>query len=236
MIFTTAKRALLIISFLLLNVSLSNAQISGLWEATKVQVGTEEMTPVAKWSMFNEDGSFTTGNGWLQNGDGTWLFNEQTSKLSLTTITGFDNEFGAFTVDIVSDELMYWKRTEDGQEVTVTYERITEVPKDLRTNVVGLWQIELVLEGETDITKDYTKDGSWFYHIRWDNLVNVMTSEGRTSGMWRVDAHRPTLDILYYDEKKSLDYWALSFENEDSMTWKREALTIQLKRLTAFPD
>ncbi len=235
MIFTNTKRVFLIVSFLLLS-AYSNAQISGLWEATKVQVGIEEMTPVARWSLFNEDGSFTAGNGWLQNGDGTWSFDEQSSEISLTNITGFDDEFGAFSVDIVSDELMYWKRMEDGQEVIVTYERIEEMPKDLRTNVVGLWQIERVWEGDKDITSNYTKGESWFYHIRWDNLVNMMNPEGRTSGMWRIDAHRPTLDILYYDEKKSLDYWALSFESEDLMTWKRDELTIQLKRLTAFPD
>lgn len=213
-----------------------SAQISGLWEATKVQVGTEELTPVAKWTLFNENGSFTTGNGWLQNGDGSWSFNQQSSQISLTTITGFEDEFGAFTIDFVSDDFMNWKRMENGEEVIVSYQRIKEIPKDLRTNVVGLWQLDVVWEGEKDITKTYTKGESLFFHIRWDNLINMMSPEGRTSGMWRIDAHRPTLDILYYDEKKSLDYWALSFEDENQMVWKRDELTIQLKRLTSFPD
>lgn len=50
------------------------AQATGLWEVTKVIVGQEEMTPVAKWTQINKDGTFETGNGWLQNGNGTWTF------------------------------------------------------------------------------------------------------------------------------------------------------------------
>ncbi len=231
------KKVTMLLSLVLVLSSLQiEAQISGLWEATNVKVGTEELTPVAKWSLFNGDGSFTTGNGWLQNGDGTWSFNKEKSEISLTTITGFEDEFGAFSVNFISDGVMHWKRMENGEEVIVTYQRIEEIPKDLRTNVVGLWQIDVVWEGEKDITGTYAEGEYQFFHIRWDNLINMMGSEGRTSGMWRVDAHRPTLDILYYDEKKSLDYWALSFENENQMVWKRDELTIQLKRLTSFPD
>ena len=65
---------LLCLIFLLLITTPSKAQsITGLWGIDKVEVGIEELTPVAKWVRINENGTYQMGNGWLQNSEGTGL-------------------------------------------------------------------------------------------------------------------------------------------------------------------
>ena len=63
--------------FLLFLAFSANAQIEGLWKYDKVLVGEEVMTPVSKWSVFNADGTYISGNGWTQNESSFWDYNDQ---------------------------------------------------------------------------------------------------------------------------------------------------------------
>ena len=83
--------------FLFYSQLISAQSLVGLWEVKSVRVGSELMTPIAKWSMFNADGSYTSGNGWLQNSAGTWQLNEVDNSLSMNETHGLKDEFGAFS-------------------------------------------------------------------------------------------------------------------------------------------
>jgi hypothetical protein len=37
-------------------------------------MGNNEMTPIARWMRFNKDSTQTSGNGWLQHSEGSWVF------------------------------------------------------------------------------------------------------------------------------------------------------------------
>ncbi|MFV1883731.1 MAG: hypothetical protein ACMZ7B_04535 [Balneola sp.] len=229
-------KKLVVLFFIPLIVNPVKAQITGLWEVTKVVVGEEEMTPVAKWSHFLNDGSYTTGNGWLQNGDGTWDFDSASSEMQLVTVTGFDDESGPFEIEMNGRDKMIWSRQEGGDMVNVYYQRIYEIPKSPATLAVGLWMVKEVINNGELLTEKYKNENAQAVFVRWDNLFQEITSEGRISGIWRVNAHRPVLDILFYDGKRPLEFWEIDFENEDTMTWKREGLTIKYERLYSFPD
>ena len=172
-----ANKKLNLIVFLSLFLSLNvNSQITGLWETTSVMVGQESMTPLAKWTQFNADGSYTSGNGWLTNSDGTWDFDATSNSLTINVETGFANEFGPFSVEILSDSTMKWTRTENGEEVIVYNRRVSEVPKHPATLAVGLWMAkEVKIEGG-NITKSFASEEFQAVFVRWDNLFQEITA------------------------------------------------------------
>ncbi len=232
-----ANKKLNLIVFLSLFYSLNvNSQITGLWETTSVMVGQESMTPLAKWTEFNADGSYTSGNGWLTNSDGTWDFDATSNSLTVNVKTGFANEFGPFSVEMLSDSTMKWIRIENGEEVIVYIRRVADIPKHPATLAVGLWMVKEVQNEGVVITESFTSEEFQAVFVRWDNLFQEITSEGRKSGIWRVNAHRPVIDVLYYDGDKPLQYWEMDFEGETGMTWKRDDLMITFERLDAFPE
>ena len=101
--------------------------ITGLWLVERVQVGEEQMTPVAKWFDIRDDGTCNSGNGWLQNMTGTWSFDKDTSEFSATNKFGIKDEAGPFAVEFMG-ESMLWSRTEEGMDVRVHLTRITTAP------------------------------------------------------------------------------------------------------------
>ena len=58
----------------------------GLWEIQKVEVGEDNMTPVAKWTKINTDGTYQSGNGWLQNSQGQWNYDSKNKMYSATAL------------------------------------------------------------------------------------------------------------------------------------------------------
>ncbi len=212
------------------------AQITGLWEATSVQVGEESRTPIAKWTEFHKDGSYSSGNGWLQYTTGSWEYDSESGELSMIVIDGFDDPFGPFKIEMNSDDEMIWIREENGETVVVTNKRVDLKPKHPATLAVGLWMVaEASLDG-IDRTEEFKNDEFQAVFVRWDNLLREFTADGTRNGIWRVNAHRPVIDVLYYDGQKPLQYWDMEFENKDSMTWTRDQMIIKFERLTSFPE
>ena len=96
------RKYILILLFLVLT-PISQAiaqqnQIGGFWEVETVQVGDRDVTPVAKWFQINEDGTYQAGNGWMQNDEGTWAYDEQNQTYAPTSKNGLIDEFGAFSL------------------------------------------------------------------------------------------------------------------------------------------
>jgi hypothetical protein len=196
------------------------------------------MTPRAKWARLDAKGTYASGNGWLQNSSGAWSYDEENSALKIETETGFEDTFDPFKVVIESDSVMVWEREEEEQKVTVFYKRIQEIPKNLPDIMTGIWDLESADLNGKDVMKDYDPAGNRFLFLRWDHLFIDFTNEGRLTGIWRVDAHSPTLDILYYNNSEPQETWKIRVKGEDQLTWSREdeGLELVFSRLTSFPE
>ena len=231
-----SKRITLIVWCLFIAAGCAQQTPEGLWEVTNVNVGEENLTPVAKWFHIKNDGTFEAGNGWLQNSEGKWEFDPETMEYLPVNTVGMDDPFGAFKVEFSGDSVMTWIREEEGMTVTVTNKRITEKPRSRFDKAVGLWSLISATRDGEDAMSEFNPGGNRMVFLRWDMLFQDFTSEGRVPGIWRVDAHRPALDILYYDTSKPMDYWQVSFAGDNTMSWEREAIRLEFERLSSFPE
>lgn len=159
-------------------------EFTGLWEVKLVEVGNKTMTPLAKWIQINDDGTYTSGNGWLQNSAGMWSYDQQSKAFLPQALQGQRDSFGAFTIS-VTDSTMIWQRIEDGNKVVVTWSAIDEKPKSTKDKIVGFWHYD---------------DGSLF--IRWDGIYILKKGTQKTTGYWHVNAHQPELTMISHDNKE----------------------------------
>lgn len=180
-------------------------QLVGLWEITEVNVGTEIMTPQAKWTQINADGTFRSGNGWLQNAQGTWNFDKKSRLFSLKETNGIIDSYGPFTVEFTKDG-MGWLREEEGMIVRVALKKIEQLPKGPADDIVGLWGLQ---------TAETSSEELLF--IRWDRIYINRSKKGKATGYWHVHGHKPELTFLPHSKK------------EQPATWRIEATEKNLK-------
>lgn len=225
---------------LIFSTSLSGQEsIFGLWEMTKVEVGKEIMTPVAKWTRINQDGTYQSGNGWLQNAAGTWTYDEQTNAFEAVDPKGIKDEFGPFTVSF-SGKNMRWERMEEGMKVVVTLTPVDQLPKATGDQIVGLWGLsEAINEGQS-ILEEVDPENKKFIFIRWDRIYVERNGEGkRSTGYWHIHGHRPELTLLSHNKEKEAESWKVSFNGEklvlQGISDSNKGLEYQFKRLNAFP-
>lgn len=190
------KQLLLIIVCLTINV-VSAQQPIGLWEVVEVKVGTELMTPQARWTTIHRDGSYQSGNGWLQNAQGHWTYETKSKLLSFKETNGIIDNFGPFTVEF-TDQGMRWLREEEGMIVEVFLKKIEERPKGPADLVVGLWSLE------TD-----QEDAQQLLFIRWDRIYIDRSKKGRKTGYWHMHGHRPELTFLPHSKDQNAESWRI---------------------------
>ncbi len=180
-----------------------NAQsVVGMWEMTLVTVGDQEMTPTAKWTNILRDGTYTSGNGWLQNAAGTWTFDEKTQTFLPKEINGIKDPFGAFAVSFEGNE-MRWTRDEEGMKVTVFLTRVDKKPMAPADKIVGVWGLRQ--ERETY--------HSPYYFFRWDRIYRNGNGAGeRSTGYWHMHGHRPEITLLSHEDGKTTETWQVSFQ------------------------
>lgn len=113
--------------------------VTGLWVVTKVTAGDREMTPVAKWTRINEDGTYQAGNGWLQHSTGRWRYNSAKKQFVSSETIGIRDPHGPFSVTIANGKSqMTWKRREGKMEVTVSWKKIKKLPEAPADKITGL--------------------------------------------------------------------------------------------------
>jgi hypothetical protein len=190
--------ALCVLSFQL------TAQV-GLWEATKVTVGDQLMTPVAKWFDIRENGEVISGNGGLINIQGTFTYDPETSQALFTDENSIPDEYGAFTIEF-DDKQMTWRRIEDGQEVTVHLKRIYKLPKAPWDKIVGLWS-------------DESDTGDQLF-MGWDRSYRLDSESSPHRGTWQIPAHQSQL--MLYRQDGQTNQWALDFPTDSTMVWTSE--------------
>jgi hypothetical protein len=234
------KPVLFFMAFLFL-ANLVNAQpVTGFWEITKVMVGEEIMTPVARWTRINADHTFQSGNGWLQNSIGTWTYDERQSQYSAEDNYGIRDEYGPFNVRFDGDT-MFWERIEEEMQVKVTLEKITSKPMSTADRLHGLWDLTHIVEAGRDITAMFDPDGLYYVFIRWDRIYVERNADGEQStGYWHIHGHRPEVTFLSHRENEKPKGWTVEVSDTQlSMTGVSETnkdLELQFQRIHEFPE
>lgn len=189
-------KTLMLLTITLFLVFSTNAQVEGLWQYDQVLVGEEVMTPVSKWSIFKDDGTYFSGNGWTQNESGFWDFNEKSITLVMEYFP--KDEFGAFEV-VLDSAGMTWSRMEEGMQVTVLLSRAEEKPKSPADWTVGYWQEE---------KRSHT------LLIRWDKNYRKMIDGKRTTGYWVFHAHKSEIAMIPHGPDQKISSWAVEVDEK----------------------
>lgn len=177
----------------------------GLWEIQKVVVGSEQMTPVAKWTRINQNGTYESGNGWLQNSSGTWSYDRNSYTFTATASLDIADEYGGFTISYDGNN-MHWTRNEEGMEVKVTLSPITELPMSPADYLEGLWELE------TSSTDDLSNEKIM---IRWDRIYVQFNSENRRStGYWHIHGHKSEIILLPHNQELNPQSWKIEVNAE----------------------
>lgn len=229
-----SKSHFFILFLILFTPILTHAQIEGLWLVTDVSIGDQSMTPVAKWTRINTDGTYASGNGWLQNSVGTYTFEDEVFKPLQTD--GIRDPFGGFTTKVGQNE-MTWTRQEGGATVTVQMKRIEELPQAPADQAVGLWQLA---RSEGKLMESVFLQDLETMFIRWDHIYVAQGVEDRKTGFWFINAHRPDLTLIPHSEQEGNTFWRVTFE-DGQMIWSpiqegQEQSKLFFRRLDAFPE
>ncbi|WP_375585261.1 hypothetical protein [Cyclobacterium xiamenense] len=187
----------------------------GLWSVEKVTVGEENMTPVAKWTRINADGTYQVGNGWLQNGSGRWKYDAENNRYSATDPLALADEFGGFSVSFHGTN-MRWQRAEEGMQVEVSLVPIEELPRSPADYLKGIWELVEITENETSILGDFDPENTHKLFIRWDRIYLNFTPEGnRWTGYWHIHGHKPEVTLLPHQENGTVESWRVTVNEKE---------------------
>lgn len=183
----------------------------GLWNVEKVQVGEKEMTPNARWMHFKSDSTQVSGNGWLQHSVGSWRLEEE--MLTIDNLNGIKDNAAPFQVELNQDKML-WRRTEDGQKVTVHLKRAEKIPTSEGNKLMGLWQLVLHKVGEEKSTNlEIDKKATLF--LRWDNTY---VKQGRLTskeyGIYKIHGHRPELQMVNYGDTPLFSFYKFDIKKD----------------------
>lgn len=192
-------------------------KLVGLWEMTRVLVGDEVMTPVAKWTKINTDGTFKSGNGWLQNSYGSWQYDADTKIFTSFDSLGIKDKYEGFTV-FFNKDTMVWEREEDGNKVRVTLKPIQQLPMAPADYLTGLWELESTTKEGQQFVPESDKAKQARIFIRWDRIYVSFDKEGKKStGYWHINGHRPELTLLPHQDGAKPESWRVEV-NKDELT------------------
>ncbi|MGB0777998.1 MAG: hypothetical protein ACPGR7_08225 [Flavobacteriaceae bacterium] len=234
------KKILLVLSLslILLSCEQNKKQPSGLWLVTEVSVGDQKMTPQGRWLKLNVDGSQESGNGWLKHSEGSFDFDEQKNSLSINNSNGINDMFPAFNVSFEADK-MIWNRDEEGEQVQVTLEPISKLPKTPANTLLGLWKLKRVSFDGQNITSMNNPSGNRYLNVRWDGVfVDQNGPEGRLRGPYRIHGHNPEIEFIYYGDCAVIDRYEYEVSEDQLKLINSEegSLIMEYERIHEFPN
>jgi len=189
--------------------------VIGFWEVEVVEVGEENMTPVAKWFKINTDGTYQGGNGWLQNGQGNWNYDAKNKIYSSTDSLDIADEFGGFSVSFHNEKMM-WEREEEGMHVKVTLLPIEKLPMAPADYLEGIWDLVEITENAQSILNDFDKENKHKLFIRWDRIYIHFSSEGKKlTGYWHIHGHKPEITLLPHQEDGKPESWRIEVNKKE---------------------
>ncbi len=190
-------------------------KIVGFWGVQQVLVGEQVMTPVAKWFRINPDGTYEAGNGWLQNGEGTWSFNAETNIYTPVVALDIQDEYGGFNVSF-ADGKMYWEREEEGMQVQVSLIPIETLPMSPADYLEGVWQLVSIDENGLSVQDDFDNGSAHKFFFRWDRIyIELSPESSRKTGYWHINGHRPEITLLPHQEGGQPESWRIEVNEED---------------------
>lgn len=188
----------------------SALKVDGLWKVNKVKIGSEEMTPIARWMQFNADSTQTSGNGWLQHSVGSWSLKNK-NQLKVNNSNGLIDEYEPFTIAIQENK-MTWNREEEGQKVKVFLERIDDIPASNGNKLMGQWKLESKIIADN---KDVNSEIKSIY-LSWDNrFIKQFVSGKKEYGIYKIHAHKPELQLVNYGDNPKFTFYKFSFEDDN---------------------
>lgn len=189
--------------------------VIGFWGVEKVAVGEENMTPVAKWFRINTDGSYQAGNGWLQNGQGSWQYDAENNLYSPKVDLDVANEFGGFTVSFAYGKML-WEREEEGMPVKVTLVPIETLPMSPADYLEGIWDLVEITENAQSILAAFDGEDKHKLFIRWDRVYINFSPEGKKlTGYWHIHGHRPEITLLPHQEGGTPESWKIEVNDKE---------------------
>lgn len=227
-------------ALLLLPVWAMAQDITGFWGINEVKVGAEIMTPVAKWTRINKDGSFQMGNGWVQNSAGTWTYDKKSRAYhpKETHGTGIVDEAGAFTVSFEGDKML-WKRMEEGEQVVVILQRITQLPMSPGDQLVGVWDLARITKDGQEITPAFDPDNKYYLFMRWDRVfIERTTKNDRAHGLWHINGHKPEITLIRNEQ--SNENWRITVNGSElslvGISEVNKGVEMVFARMDRFPE
>ncbi len=189
--------------------------VVGFWRVNSVQVGDQNLTPVAKWFFYTNDQTYRAGNGWTQNDIGTWEYDKVQKEFTpKSSINPNDEGYGAFKVHFSGDD-MTWEREEDGALVVVNLSRITAMPMAPKDSISGAWQLIRVEQAGQDITDSYDPENTELLLIRNMQTYRKTNPDGSQAfGYWHMDAHHPELHLIDFDRAVDVQVFVVSFQGD----------------------
>lgn len=207
--------AVLILILVSNTVSSQKEKIIGFWEIEKVSVGTENMTPVAKWTKIKHDGTYQSGNGWLQNSYGTWKYDAQNNTYAAIDSLDIFDEFGGFKVSF-DQQKMFWERQEEGMKVKVTLKPIEELPMSTADYLEGMWKLDDISQNGVSIRAEFDADQKHKLFMRWDRIYLNFTPEGnKQTGYWHINGHKPEITMLPHQEGEKAQSWRIEVDEKE---------------------
>jgi len=204
---------ILILSFF--NSQAQSEQLYGLWLVEEVYVGDEIMTPVSKWFRINPDGTYQSGNGWLQSASGNWIHDAASNSFTAHDSLDVKDNFGAFSLTF-DDDKMNWQREEEGIEVTVKLTLIENLPLSPADYLEGVWKLKEISLNEESILSEFDPERNHQLFIRWDRLyVNYTPENEKYFGYWFIHAHRPELRLIPQSDMDKMEKWEVQVDEKE---------------------
>ncbi|WPZ12181.1 hypothetical protein [Roseivirga spongicola] len=215
------KTPILILAlFLSINMFAQNGPL-GLWAVNEVMVGDRNVTPTAKWFLFQKDGSLTSGNGNIENFSSFYQYDA--TKKELTQSNGSEPDpYGSFKTELTKSH-MTWERLEDGMKVIVQLTKVDKKPKAPWDLLQGGWTEvgfeKTNLETGVGVIADVE---STKYFFMWDRAYRRTNEFGKImeTGIWHIGGHSNEIwTITNSDNTKTI--WELTFDGE-TMIWSQQ--------------
>ncbi|WP_075342268.1 hypothetical protein [Tenacibaculum agarivorans] len=201
-----------LVIFFTVQIFAQKEKIIGFWQIEKVVVGDKNRTPVAKWTKINNDGTYQSGNGWLQNSKGKWNYDTKTNQYSTIDSLGILDEFGGFDISFQHTK-MYWKREEEGAKVEVTLVPIQELPISPADYLVGIWELIDMKKNNKNIVNNENKSQKLF--IRWDRIyINFNQGKKKLTGYWHIHGHKPEITFIPHSKTQQIESWRVVVDKE----------------------
>jgi hypothetical protein len=202
----------------------------GLWQIQKVEVGSQEMTPIAKWSRINEDHTHESGNGWYQHSIGTWNYNSENKKIDLVNTNGLKDEFGAFSILISTDQEMIWSRQEGEDTVILSFKRIDKIPQSPSNKLLGVWKLKTEVKESVDP----------YLFFRWDQiLIDQQKVNEKKYAIYKTHGHKQELQIIYYEDPLRQENWNYQFDSNNHLILEnnntKEGKKLEFEKIDYIP-